>query len=319
MVKINIQNKTIKIVLSFITGIISTRTIAKTYDNHYINYVYDNYLKSKKVKNTDNSIDIIKAHNAKIYNKEVERLDKESEYLKARQKKIDELSSNLKNKKTSNKEEIDEHNKVYATFGMGLSNLFTYQIEKNPKIIKNQYADMKNPSSNWIDSISLGYGYQNINAEIEYTHVKNDNLYTEDINNDYLLRYGNNLKINSIGVNVLYSPNLSILENTTPFIGIGYGKSSVFLSDYGIGYFKDGLSVDKTTPGNEIKKFDSDEESTSTTYIRLKLGAKYSLAEKLKLIVTINYNMINNAEYEYLKLKNIDSVDAIFGLRYSFN
>ncbi len=283
------------------------------YDNYYVDYVYNNYLKNKeKNKNTivKPVVEINTTTKTEIY--QFQEDDLIQQHIDKQEK---DMVENIKIKEVGikRKNNIVNNYKFYADLGLGLSNFQDYLITQ-PKYSMDK-ATMEPEMTN---SFLLKFGFKdllfdNMNLEVEFGEVDNKNITTLGVNSTILVEYNQKIKTTNIGANLTYN-FFDIDAKWNPFIGIGIGGARLEIADYGKVLAKDGVP----DPSGVLTYFESGVERKNTLYGKAIAGLMYSMSDDTKFSITADYIMYNNFDITYLSFEDLSRLNITAGLRFYF-
>ena len=273
------------------------------YDNYYVDYVYNNYLKNKK--KTVYDVEAIRTEET-IYTVPVSSstttIINETNIMEGSKENKTDMSSSF----AQNKNNEEELYNFYIGFGVGISEFKDYEVQQT------QYSTDKATMKPERDTnVYFNFGINNLikdtmDLEFEIGYFENDKIPTPNENGVYLIDYNQKVKIYNVGANLIYNivdiDSLFIL-----FIGFGAGMARFELSDFGI------IKSDNTSTN-----FESKSESKDTFYGKISAGIMYSMNESSKFTVAAEYIKYKDIDYKYLTLSDLAQINVTAGLRFYF-
>ncbi len=274
------------------------------YDNYYVDYVYNNYLKNKKKQ----------AYTIEtIY--DIQEIGVDNKYMgvptnNVTSTNITEISTyTTKDNQTdiSDTDDNDENDtyRFYIGFGLGISNLENYNSER---IMDRESATMKpDISSNMYANFGIrNFIYDNMNMEFELGYAENDKIPTPHENGITLIDYNQNLKTYNLGANLIYDI-LDIDSLFVPYIGFGLGMARLELGDFGI-----------AMSNNKPVLFEGKSEAKNTFYGKITAGIMYKMRENSKFTIGGEYILYKDVDYKYLELSDLARINFTAGLKFYF-
>lgn len=275
------------------------------YDNYYVDYVYNNYLKNKRkqpyeIETTEENI----TEETSLYGMPISSVTglKNETKIKGTEK-TNQTQISSKETKT---EETKNPYRFYAGLGLGISKLNDYDVLQ-PAYSQDKATMEPDDSSN----AYINFGINNIfkdfmSLEFELGYAENEKIPTPHENGVYLIDYNQNLKTYNIGANLIFNI-LDINSMFIPYIGFGLGMAKLELSDFGI-------IVQDDIPAN----FKSKSESKNTFYGKITAGVMYSMNETSKFVIGADYIMYNDVDYKYISLQDLSRINFTAGLKFYF-
>lgn len=288
-----------------------SNTEKEKYDNHYVNYVYENYLKNKQSQYYE--VDTIQrdvVEETSIYNMPVivtNELITETQIEEVDTSNQTQLSSAMSNTDTPTDNAEDDKYNFYFGLGLGISKLDNYKSQQ--PLFSLEKATMEpEDSSNVYANFGLNNIFEDfINLEVELGYVENKKITTPDENGVYLIDYNQNLKTYNLGANLIFNM-LNIDSMFIPYIGFGLGVAKLELADFGT----------IIIPNVGGAKFKSKSESKNTFYGKIEAGIMYSLNKTSKFVIGAEYIMYNDVDYKYINMQDLSRINFNAGLKFYF-
>lgn len=289
------------------------------YDNHYVDYVYNNYLKDKKkmvydietIRTEETIYTVPVSSNTTIIDEtdimekeEINETDKTNETNEIDKTNETDISSSTEQDKDDNDKE--ESDSFYIGLGAGISSFKDYKVQQP------QYSfDKATMKPERDTNIYFNFGINNfiinsMNLEFEIGYFENDKIPTPHENGVYLIDYNQKMKIYNAGVNLIYDI-VDIHSLFIPFIKFGAGMARFELSDFGI-----------VRENNISTNFESKSESKNTFYGKISAGIMYSMNDTSKFIIGAEYIKYKDIDYKYLSLSDLSQINITAGLRFYF-
>lgn len=331
----------------FFIIMIPTKILAQS--NHYTDYIYEHYLNGKKIpsykeKHEENIIteEWVKEKNKLEYYDYLIRTDKEikenlkvkqildndkqksAEKLKKTKQDLEELNNEdkiIKKKKSVKKDntKTSKSSGMYMQVGTGLSYMLPYSVSTEDEILQNNKTKTDEYNNNL--NIVVGYYmYKKLETELEYSKQSFLNNEVTGINRNKVNSYIQNIKISSLGINVMYPITFPDKKFQLSF-GIGGGVATTFISDFGSIYMKGDEIVDKTVePTATLKKFSSKEEKHNTPFASVKLLSDVLLSKNISFVTSLKYDLLKDIKTEEnVLLNNLSAVNLYLGIKCKFN
>lgn len=289
------------------------------YDNYYVDYVYNNYLKDKERK----SITIVKTTAPVNQNSQYFIQPQNNDELQANTENLSEDDSTQEsdnvNSQSYENSQFDENSSnqskynFYTELGIGISQLRDFFVTQ-PAYSMDKATMEPERSSNY----SLKFGFNdllanNLNLELELGYVNNDRITTNNENKVILLDYNQKIKTYNVGTNIIY--NFGNIDNLfIPFVGFGIGISKFDISDYGTVLAKDGI-VDQS---GQPTYFESESESKNVFYGKASAGILYSMNDNTKFSLSADYIIYNDFDITFLDFEDLNRINVVAGLRFYF-
>ena len=326
------KNTFTKLLLTSAVVLPSDVVFAKKYDNHYLNYVYDNYLNKSQqptvadiqVKNNtnknliievnikeeeskDNKIIIAQENNAVPQNKEVATEEIVEELAITTENKV--LTKENETKKSQSKA-VKKDKKtplpLYWGLGLGISNLGDFEVAQVQYSEERASMEPQEATNFYIKFGLPDLILNQMDLEFELGYVENDKITTPHENGVYLIEYNQNMKTYNLGANLNYNFDLDMDLPIVPYLGFGLGLARVELSDYGM--------VDN----GSLIPFESASESKNTFYSKFSAGISYDIDKKSTLVIGTDYIIYNDIDYKFLDLEDLSRFNVSAGLRFYF-
>ncbi|MBD5405958.1 porin family protein [bacterium] len=274
------------------------------YDNYYVDYVYNNYLKNKK--KTSYDIETIRTEET-VYTVPVSSSTTTTTIINKniiQNNKINKIGSSTSSsiKQNTNDTGYD----FYIGFGVGISDFRDYEV-KQPQYSPDKATMRPDRDSN----VYVNFGIDNLikdsmNLEFEIGYVENDKIATPNENGVDLIDYNQKIKTYNIGANLIYDI-VDIDSLFIPFIGFGVGMARFELSDFGI-----------VKENDILTNFESKSEKKDTIYGKITAGIMYSMNNSSKFTIGAEYIKYKNIDYKYISLSDLARINVIAGLRFYF-
>lgn len=290
------------------------------YDNYYVDYVYNNYLKNKKKQtytietvydiqemDIDNEYADVPATDdlmsTNIVSTEVTEIDTDD--ANDNETEVSEIKTEISEIKDDTEKSEPDKYRFYIGFGLGISNLQDYNSKR---IMDNESATMKpDISSNVYANFGIhDFFYDNMHLEFELGYAENKKIPTPHENGETLIDYNQGLKTYNLGANLVY--NIADFNSLfIPYIAFGCGMARLELSDFGI------------TSGNvSSTMFESKSEAKNAFYGKIAAGVMYRMRENSKFTVGGEYILYKDVEYKYLELSDLARINFTAGLKFYF-
>ena len=285
-----------KILYTILLNVISVNVFAEEFNNHYMNHMYNNYIKG---------IPETKEFEITVYNTTPPVHTEINNYNK-NQNTINTSNNNSKNKD------------FYIGLGIGID--FFQKYKTFTKMNPNQIAIMERKDYDTSINMLIGYKVpnQNINLEFEYLTTNNSDSTTTDINEMHLISYHQKFSINQKGINGLYKLDPLKSYNITPILKCGIGFAKFSINDFGLVWAKDGSPVAKGTAGAVPTEYESDKEDQTVNYFKLGVGASYTIYKGTEITFGLDYTLYNNIKLTNLKVEELSNINTGLNIKYSF-
>lgn len=280
----------------------SNLVLAQEYNNYYVDYMYNNYLKDKSKKtpkivfedvNVDtNTTSVIQTD-----------MNKEHKITQPQQQQKEPVKQAKKEVK------VEEKNATpfYFELGLGISKFRNYEV------IQPQYSpDAATMEPQDTANMFVKFGMTDfltklMNLEFELGYVNNNKITTEQENKVYLMDYNQKVKTYTLGANISYN-FLGIDNMFVPFINFGGGVARFELSDYG-----------KTKDSNGyLYNFESGKNTKNTIYGKIGAGLMYKMDATTRFTIGADYFIYKDYDLKNLNLQDLSRINIQAGLRFYF-